>query len=124
MGEVILNFRAALRAVIPMVEKAGVPWKRPDAYDEWDSVATALFESLVVAALRWSLPEDEQEDFELPEYDLLRSSYQGLSAVEVETVEVRHLSADGEPIGDVLRECPVEGVQFSLRQAKPAMNPP
>lgn len=134
---VLANFREALRAVVPMMEGAGIPWKRPDAYDEWDSVATALFESLVVSVLRESLSENDWHDFKIPDYDLLLDSYRGMSTLEVEhsslgagrwvfhafgtketpfdSVEVRGVSIEGIPLDENLAQCPVERARFSLR---------
>lgn len=134
---VLLNFRGALLALVPMVERVGIPWKRPDAYDEWDAIASALFEKLVVEVLRWSLPEDEQKDFQLPAYDLLLPRYVGMGTLEVvhpslqrgrwlfhafgteskpfDLVEVRSLSVDGSPLSEELKTCPIDEVVFRLR---------
>jgi len=134
---ILLNFRAALLALIPMAEQVGIAWKRPDAYDEWDAIASTLFEKLVVEVLRWSLHEDSQEDFRLPSYDLLLPSYAGLGTLEVvhpslqpgrwlfhafgtnnepfDVVEVRPLADDGRPLSEELQTCPVDGVDFRLR---------
>ena len=134
---VLLNFRAALLALIPMVRRVGITWKRPDAYDEWDTIASTLFEKLVLEVLRWSRPDDAREKFRLPPYDLILPSYAGLSTLEVvhpslrpgrwlfhafgtdrepfDVIEVRSLSQDGEPLSEEFETCPVDGAGFRLR---------
>lgn len=134
---ILLNFRAALLALISMAERVGIAWKRPDAYDEWDAIASTLFENLVVEVLRWSLLEDSWEDFRLPSYDLLLPTYAGLGTLEVvhpslqpgrwlfhafgtnnepfDVIEVRQLADDGTPLSDELQTCPVDGIEFRLR---------
>jgi hypothetical protein len=134
---ILINFRSALLAVIPMVERLGIAWKRPEAYDEWDAIASVLFEKLVIEALRWSLPPDEREKFQLPRYDLLLPSYAGLGSLEVvhpllgagrwvfhafgtereplDVIEVRPLSDSGESVSERYETCPVEGASFRLR---------
>lgn len=134
---VLLNFRTALLALIPTVEKVGIAWKRPDAYDEWDAIASTLFEKLVVEVFRWALQEHSQEDFQLPSYDFLLPSYAGLATLEVahpslqhgrwvfhafgtadepfDVVEVRLLAEDGTPQLQELDACPVDGAAFRLQ---------
>lgn len=59
--ELITNFRAGLLGLLPSIECVGIPWKRPEAYDEWDNLATAVYQALIVEPLRSSLPNAEQE---------------------------------------------------------------
>ncbi len=137
VASVLLNFRHALIVLVPSVERAGIPWKRPDAYDEWDAIASTLFDELVVKVLRWSLPHDKQEEFRMSPYDLVLASYTDHSTLEVthpclrsgrwlfhafgtmsepfDTVEVREVSASGLPLGENLATCPVTGASFCLR---------
>lgn len=82
--EIILNFRSALLAVLPMVERVGIPWRSGDAYDEWDAVAAALFEALVVDVFRWSLFADRPDALQMPPYDMILKSYSEHSAVEID----------------------------------------
>jgi hypothetical protein len=140
--EVVLNFRAALLGVIPAFEKANIPWRRPDAYDEWDSVASALFETLVSSVLTSRVPETMRESFQLPQYDLLLPGYAALSTIEVltpqlprgpryifhalgtnteplDSLEVRRLSANGEPDGVALEIVPLREVSLLLRVVNP-----
>jgi len=131
------NFRAALVALVPMVECAGIAWKRPEAYDEWDAIAGTLFAQLVVEVLRWSLPAEARQGFQLPTYDLLLPSYTGLSWIEVthpslgtgcwvfhafgtetqpfDVVEVRGVTVHGQPLSESYETCPVDGAGFDLR---------
>lgn len=134
--DVLLNFRSALLALLPAVERVGIPWKRPDAYDEWDDIATALFENLVVQVLQGALPDGAQEQLRLPSYDLLLESYTDLSTIDVihttlkpgrwifhafgtvsspfDVVEVRQVSAAGEPLTREPQTCPIAHIQFVL----------
>ena len=136
VDELIANFRQALRALVPSVERAGIPWRRPDAYDEWDSLAAATYDALVAKPLRWSLPEPGQATFRLPKYDLLLESYAGLSVIEVgppggerlrvfhalgtkdepfDLVEWRSVSIDGSPLSKTLETSPLAQTHFVLR---------
>lgn len=138
--EVLLNFRQALLAILPTVEKVGIPWRRPDAYDEWDGIASALFKSLVFEVLRWSVRGPRKEEFRMPEYDLLLEGYAGLSILEVshpalpsgrylfhsfgteetpfDVLELRRISDTGTPYEQELTLCSVEGCTFQLQLAQ------
>jgi hypothetical protein len=135
--ELIKNFQAALVGLVPVAERLGIPWRRPDAYDEWDSLATAAYTCLVVTPCRWSLPATEQKGFRLPPYDLLLESYAGYNLIEVgsdstpdvihvfhalgtthqpfDTIEWRSVDASGHPISGELGTCPLHEVRLSLR---------
>ena len=135
VSEIVENYRSALIAVLPSVEYAGIPWRRPDSYDEWDAIASVLYESLVVAPLRWGLEEQEQHCFEMPKYDLLLESYAGLSWIEVlgptpdkhmfhafgtarepfDIVEIRSVGESGHPEKEGLQFIPLSDVSFRLR---------
>jgi hypothetical protein len=84
VDDLVSNFAKALRSLVRAVEPLGIPWKRPDAYDEWDSLAAAAFETLVSAPLRWTVPETERVRFRLPKYDLLLESYAEHTLIEVD----------------------------------------
>ena len=45
--DLVLNFADACRALVPAVDRAEVPWRDGEQYDNWDRIAEALFESLV-----------------------------------------------------------------------------
>lgn len=135
--ELVLNFRACLSGLVPRFESVGIPWKRPDAYDEWDNCVSALFHALVVEPVRATLMEAEGQAFVLPEYDMLLAHYGTLSIIEVapkpgddtirvfhalgtaflpfDVAEVRIVSRDGLPQSDTLETVPLEGSQFLIR---------
>ncbi len=52
--ELIGNFRVGLLAVLPSVERLGIPSRRPDAYDHWDALATAVYTALVIEPLLYA----------------------------------------------------------------------
>jgi hypothetical protein len=83
VDEVLLNFREALTALIPMAERAGIGWRRIDAYDQWDNIAASLFSGLVEAPLSQLFPEAERERFALPAYDLLVERCESSAVLEV-----------------------------------------
>jgi hypothetical protein len=135
--DLVMNFRAGLLGLVPCFEGVGISWKRPEAYDEWDRCAAAVFQALIVEPLRSSRPAAEQESFRLPDYDMLLSTYAGLSIIEVvpanpdapmkvfhalgtaaspfDVVELRSVCRDGLPQSDVLETTPLEGARFALR---------
>lgn len=135
--ELVMNFRDGLLGLVPCFENVGIPWKRPEAYDEWDNCAAAVFQALVVEPLRSALPETEQERFGLPGYDVLLPTYAGLRVIEVmpahpdrtirvfhalgtasspfDVVEVRTVYQDGVPQSDALETVLLEDARFVIR---------
>jgi len=136
IGALVWNFRSALLAVIPAAEAVGVPWRREDAYDEWDGIATQLYKSLVEFPLCWSLPESERERFRLPPYDLLQTKYETTAVIEVtapsvtstrifhalgtskepfDTCECRLVRPDGSAASELVECYPLADVRFRVR---------
>ncbi|MCC7069930.1 MAG: hypothetical protein IT383_01325 [Deltaproteobacteria bacterium] len=79
--ELVLNFRRALIALIPHVECLGIPWRDDEKYDEWESLASALFETLVIFPIRTSLDEREWADVKFAPYEILQEDYALLSVL-------------------------------------------
>ncbi len=136
VGDVLVNFRSALRALVPCAVRAGIGWRREDAYDEWDDMVTSVFKGLVHEPLRWALPESERERFELPPYDLLLERYTTPTVVEVmlegsegmrifhalgtrgepfDVCECRALDENGVPTSSELESHPLQSDRFRLR---------
>jgi hypothetical protein len=67
VNELAQIFRDALVGLIPIAERAHMPWKEPSNYDDWNSIAAALYESLVVRSIEES---SEWNKFEpIPKYN-------------------------------------------------------
>ncbi len=74
-------FRQALCAMVPVVEQVEIPWMEGDAYDDWDEIASTLYEQLVLNTVRSS--SDVPDDLSLPKYDLIQPSYDDKAHFEV-----------------------------------------
>ena len=59
LGEILSIFRAALLSVIPHAEKVGVRWKEWEAYDGWDRIEEALFQSMVSECVEFIFGEGQ-----------------------------------------------------------------
>ena len=71
IDELMENSRSALVGVLPAVQKVDIPWRRGEAYDEWDSIASVLFNSLVQEPIRWSLEERHRSSLRILPYDCI-----------------------------------------------------
>ena len=73
VNELTLIFRDALLALIPIADRARMQWREPKNYDDWDSIAQSLFQSIVVSSLAHAGPL--QPSYELPKYDVRIANY-------------------------------------------------
>ena len=134
--DLILNFRSALVAVLPMVEALGIPWRRGEAYDEWDNLASCMYRQLVGAVIDSSLGSVSEAPVRLAAYDMMLLEYAGHATVDVksdelghgrwvfhafctkneplDSVEVRLVSSNGMPYSEELRSCALSGCCFSV----------
>jgi hypothetical protein len=71
--------QSSFRALIPSLERAKIPWREGEAYDDWDAIASVLFEQFVLRAIRWSLPPEDAERLQVPRYDMLYPDYSEMS---------------------------------------------
>lgn len=137
LTDVMLNFRAALLAIIPMAEAVGLPWKRGDAYDEWDELANCMYRQLVGSLLPMQTDRHGRVIANLPAYDMLYGEYGQYATIEVrnialgpgrwvfhafgtsqtplDIVEVRELDANSRLCSEELATCPVSDSVFSVR---------
>ncbi len=133
----VSNFRNGLQGLLPSVERVGLRWRRPDAYDEWDHLVAAVYEALVVEQIRSGLAEADLERFKLPRYDTLLPTYAGFQVIELvppdteqqvrvfhalgtsespfDVVEWRAVRVDGTPLSEELRVVAVKGARFQIR---------
>lgn len=47
--QLLSDFREGLVALVPIAEKTRMPWRKPIAYDDWERIEAALYESIVVS---------------------------------------------------------------------------
>lgn len=74
--------REALAALVPIVEKARLPWQDGHAYDDWDAIAMALYDNIVVRSLKHATQGGRH--LVLPQYDTLYPSYGAMDIISVE----------------------------------------
>jgi hypothetical protein len=77
VDELAKIFHAALIALVPIVERAHIPWKEPDNYDDWDAIVETIYASIV------SHPVAESSEWKMfgaiPPYDGRIDNYSGKS---------------------------------------------
>ena len=44
-------FRSAIRAVAPIVHNIGIQWLEPDNYQEWDAIASGIYDGIVLKTI-------------------------------------------------------------------------
>lgn len=75
LTELLGVLRQALAALVPVAEKARIPWRDGEAYDDWDAIAACLYDNLVVRPI--SCAAEVEPGITLPKYDMLYPSYRG-----------------------------------------------
>ena len=83
VNELMLTFRDSLRSLVPCMERAKIAWREPDAYDDWDDIAQALYKNIVVRSIEYSLTLNERERMVSPEYGILYPRYNDMSFIEL-----------------------------------------
>lgn len=89
VSELLDIFRDSLVAVLPSVERAHIPWREGDEYDEWDEITQMLFRHIVVGTIEAALPEGQRR--EMPKYDFSYESYRDRNVILAGSVEDGHL---------------------------------
>ena len=51
IDELVRSFRDALCALVPIAERVQMPWKEPNAYDDWDHMCEAIYRSIVIGSI-------------------------------------------------------------------------
>lgn len=70
--------------MVPFAEEAGIAWQETSRYDDWDAVASGLFEGFVLNGI-WSSNEWGDECSDFVGYDLAVGSYGEFSYIETES---------------------------------------
>src|SRR5690242_19928018 len=88
VGELVQLTCEALRALVPIAEKAYMPWREPANYDDWDEMAQAIYNSIVIRSVQFAT---ETAGFaQLPAYDRPIADYSGCSFVTEATQRGRY----------------------------------
>jgi len=80
--ELMQLFRESLVGLLPVMERAHLPWQEEEAYDEWDRIAASLFEGIVVSTLQWGVDPGVFTELEVCAYDVVYPDYGKLSFME------------------------------------------
>jgi hypothetical protein len=83
MLEIISNFRAGLMAMLPVLEKANIPWRNVGMYDDFDGIAESLFEWMVLHKLENNAIEQFDVVPELAKYGYIYKNYSKKSFIQV-----------------------------------------
>ena len=95
------NLRDALSALVPVAERARISWREDDAYDDWDDLASRIYDVLVGRPIAADM-SGGLEALHLAPYDIRLSSYIEHSAIVARAsdhsvlVFNRLLAGDGE----------------------------
>jgi hypothetical protein len=84
--ELLGLFREALLALVPIAERAKISWRDGEAYDDWDAIAAALFNNLVVRGLRYGDATLMQSEF--TQYDTVLPFYRSVAFISVDGPEI------------------------------------
>jgi hypothetical protein len=86
IAELIGIFRASLIALIPLAERARIPWQGPEVYDPWETIERALFEAIVESVVENARPSPPCA---LPKYGIAHRSYADLSFITDRAARLR-----------------------------------
>ena len=134
--DLILNYRATIVSILPMIEVLGIRWRRGEAYDDWDDIVNFLYKRMVSNIVVPSGDRGGDTLVRLAEYDLMLREYRDCATIEVhnrvlgpgrwvfhafgtatepfDIVEVLKVSPDAIPCSEELHICAVAGSRFSL----------
>lgn len=77
------NFRSALLALLPSIEKSGITWQRLDEFDVFDGICESLFELLVLPKIETFMLNKHHFIPSMPKYGLFYKDYSKNSYIEV-----------------------------------------
>lgn len=77
--ELLLNYKGALQSLIPWLEKSNIPYWEGEAYDEWDTITSTLYEAIVINSINYSDELKDKNPF--PKYDFQYQDYNNLNFI-------------------------------------------
>jgi hypothetical protein len=75
----IETFRRALCVLIPLADELKIPWREPDNYHDWDTIAISIFDGFVLAPIKESI--DLYDVMPFIQYDKRVNDYRGYSYI-------------------------------------------
>lgn len=83
IADLLRHFQASLRTMAPLAEDAKIPWREAEAYDEWDEIASAMYDVFVARPIAADTSISAQAR-PLAPYDLRLESYKQNSVIAIE----------------------------------------
>jgi hypothetical protein len=80
IDELLANFQGAILSLLPWMKGSRIPCREGEAYDQWDNIATAIFEAIVQENLEFAT-NVHKNDLALARYDSQYESYEGLNFI-------------------------------------------
>lgn len=80
----LANLRDALSALVPVAERARISWREGEAYDDWDDLASCVYDVLVSRTIAADVGAG-REALPLAPYDMRLPSYAEHSAIAART---------------------------------------
>jgi len=79
VADCIRDFREAILALIPLLERQRIPWTLASAYDDWDELVSTLYATFVTNNLRNNEGIDAQ--LAIASYDMQRDDWSDVSFI-------------------------------------------
>ena len=79
VAELLHIFRAGLLALIPVMDRARIPWREGEAYDPWENIERTLYSSIIGSCVENHVGNDESPLMLLSSYGLSYSDYRSHS---------------------------------------------
>lgn len=81
VNELVGTFKEAATSLLPSLRSVRIPTGVHVGTDAWEEITEPLFKHIVVESIRWSLPEPQIEEFEMPRYEMTYDSYDRFSGL-------------------------------------------
>ena len=105
IDELIGTFRTALLALIPIADRANLPWTDHNTHPDWETLSQALFNTFVKGPIKGDC--EQSKGHQILNYDIDHLSYSEASWVGVGTLDAR----DAALVRLVSVNEPFDGVQ-------------
>jgi len=79
VNELLTIFRGALTSILPWIEKAKIEWKEGESYDDWDNIASSLYNNIVCS----SLMGEVLDEYSIAEYSFVYENYSDIDFILV-----------------------------------------